>query len=101
MSADVPVSRCFQKPNVFSRTRLAFPAETDFPLACLRIRIREQELIFHARKLSETPEIQFQGVVNFFLSTSPWYPNGFDFTKEIVLGGNMDISILFQEYLGR
>ena len=39
--------------------------------------------------------------VNFFLSTTPWYPNGFDITKEIVLGGNMDISILFQEYLER
>ena len=36
--------------------------------------------------------------VKFFLSTSPWYPNDFDITKEIVLGGNMDISILFQEY---
>ena len=36
--------------------------------------------------------------VKFFLSTSPWYPNDFDITKEIALGGNMDISILFQEY---
>lgn len=66
MPADVPLSRCFQKPNVFSRTRLAFPAETDFPLACLRIRIREQKFIFHARKLSETPEIQFQGLFIYF-----------------------------------
>jgi len=37
----------------------------------------------------------------FLVSTSPWYPNDFDITKEIVLGGNMDISILFHEDLER
>ena len=97
MSADVPVSRCFQKPNVFSRTTLAFPAETDFPLACLRIRIREQNLFSMLASYQKHQKYNFR-FVKFFLSTSPWYPNDFDITKEIVLGGNMDISILFQEY---